>query len=418
MKKIAIPLVLLVLIFSIGNCSSGKEQAKDNPKQANKQGEAGGKDRGKPGAKGKNGGEIDIDKLDIPDRMKQAIKDGKIPKERVKEFLKRSRGNLPTVTVARIKKQPINSFLILNGVVEPERKVEIYARLSTYVKNIIREEGAFIKKDEILALLDDSEIKISYQQAKIQLKQAEITLQDEEKNHLRNKKLMDTELISEQDYLASELSSRKAKLDHENKLEDFKNLQLQLSYTRIRSPISGYITERVIEIGTKVVNNQQVYTVEDFSPLLVKVFVPTSDIVNLKKGMKVQITTDILKGMKFDGKIKLINPRIDVQSGTVKVTIEVFDEQLNLRPGMFVETNVLVSKKPEALVIPKKSIVYKRGKPLVFVFDKGKVQQREITTGISERDSIEILSGLEEGDLLVTVGVETLKDKMQVKVIR
>ena len=176
MKKIAIPLILLVLIFSIGNCSSGEEQAKDNPKQANKQGEKGGKERGKPGTDKNIGGEIDIDKLDIPEQMKQAIKDGKIPKERVKEFLKQNRGNLPTVTVARIKKQPINSFLILNGVVEPERKVEIYARLSAYVKNIIREEGAFIKKGEILALLDDSEIKISYQQAKIQLKQAEISL--------------------------------------------------------------------------------------------------------------------------------------------------------------------------------------------------------------------------------------------------
>ena len=82
MKKIAIPLMLLVLVFCIGNCSSGKEQAKNNPEQANKQADNGDRGQGKPGAKGdKPGpgmgkGKIDIDKLDIPERMKQAIKDG------------------------------------------------------------------------------------------------------------------------------------------------------------------------------------------------------------------------------------------------------------------------------------------------------------------------------------------------------
>lgn len=417
MKKIVLPLIMLVLIFGVVSCSSGNEQAKSDPKQGDKPAAMANNGPAKPGPQLKSG-KIDIDKLDIPERMKQAIKDGKIPMERVKEFMQRRRGNQPNVRVERIQKQPINSFLILNGVVEPERKVEIYARLSAYVKKIVREEGEFIKKNEVLALLDDEEIKISYQQAKIQLKQAEITLQDELKNHQRNQKLKDTDLISEKDFLASQLSSRKAKLDYENKNEDYKNLQLQLNYTRIRSPISGYITERMIEVGDKVNNNQQVFTVEDFSPLLVKVFVPTADIVNLKEGMKAQITTDVLKGIVFNGKIKLINPRIDVQSGTVKVTLEVYDEQLKLRPGMFVETRIMVRSNPDALVIPKKSIVYKRGVPYVFIFNKMKVQQREIKTGISEGDNIEILSGIQEGEMLVTVGVETLKDQMQVNVIR
>jgi RND family efflux transporter MFP subunit len=417
MRKNVVPLLVLVLAFILGSCSSGNEQAKNNSKQGDNPAKAAKVAPGKQGTQSM-GAKIDIDKLDIPDRMKQAIKDGKIPMDRVREFMQRRRGNQPNVRIERIKKQPINSFLILNGVVEPERQVEIFARLSAYVKNIVREEGEFIKRNDVLALLDDSEIKISYQQAKIQLKQAEITLKDEERNHQRNKKLKETELISEKDFLASQLSSRKAKLDYENKNEDYKNLQLQLNYTRIRSPISGYITERLIEVGDKVNNNQQVYTVEDFSPLLVKVFVPTADIVNLKEGMPSQITTDVLKGMVFKGKIKLINPRIDVQSGTVKVTLEVYDKQLKLRPGMFVETKIMVRSNPEALVIPKKSIVYKRGISYVFIFNKMKVQQREVKTGISEGDNIEILSGIKEGEALVTVGVETLKDQMQVNVIR
>ena len=328
------------------------------------------------------------------------------------------RGSAPSVQIERVKKQTINAFLVLNGVVEPEKKVEVYSRLSAYVKSIVKEEGDIVRRNDILAYLDDSEIKIGYQQARIQLSQADISLKDEKENHERNLALKKDDLISEKDFQTSELNYKKAKLEYENKLEEFRNLELQMNYTKIESPVEGYVTERMIEVGDKVNNNQQVYTVEDFSPLLIKVYVPTSDIINIQKGMDSEVSSDILKGVKFNGKIKLINPRIDVQSGTVKVTVEVFDESGKLKPGMFVEVKIVISNKTDALVVPKKSIVYKKNKTFVFIFDKMQVFQREIKTGISEGDNIEIIEGLEQGDTIVTVGVETLKDKMRVKVIR
>ena len=361
---------------------------------------------------------------DIPERMKQAIKEGRMTKEQALKMLemRRGAGKAPAVEVEPVKRRGINAFLVLNGVVEPERKVEIYSRLSAYVKDIVKEEGDFVKKDDVLALLDDTEILISYRQAQIQLEQAKVTLDDEETNFQRSKKLRETEMISEQDFQAAQVSFNKAKLDHQDKLEKFKDLELQLSYTKIKSPAEGYVTVRSIEVGTRVNNNQQVYTVEDFSPLLVKVYVPTSDIVNLEKGMDTEVTTDVLKGRVFYGKIKLINPRIDVQSGTVKVTVEVFDNTRKLKPGMFVESKILIRNNPQALVIPKKSISYKQNRAFVFVAQGGPMQAqvsgRAIKTGISEGDYIEVEEGLEEGERIVTVGVEGLKDRMKVRILR
>jgi RND family efflux transporter MFP subunit len=363
---------------------------------------------------------IDIDKLDIPDRMKEAIKSGRIPMERVKQFLemRKGMGNAPLVKIEPVQQQSIHAFLVLNGVVEPERKVEVYSRLPAYVKNILREEGEFVKKEDVLALLDDTEIRISHRQAQLQLEQAKLTLEDEAANFERSKELKKTEMISDQDYQLAETNYNKAKLDHQNKQESFKDLELQLSYTKIKSPVEGYVTERLIEVGTRVSSNQHVYTVEDFSPLLVKVYVPTSDVVNLETGMETDVASDVLGGMVFKGKIKLINPRIDVQSGTVKVTIEVFDRTKKLKPGMFVETKILIRNKPDALVIPKKSVSYKENEAFVFVFERQgmQVSKRVIKTGISEGDNIEVTSGLEAGERIVTVGVEGLKDKMKVNV--
>ena len=378
-------------------------------------------ERSQRGDRGKAGDEeIDVDKLDIPDRMKEAIKSGRIPPDRVKEMLAQMQGggDAPLVNVAQVNRTNLNSYLVLNGVVEPERTVEVHARLSAYVKEIVKEEGAYVKKNDILALLDDTEIKISYQQAKIQLEQARLSYLEEESKLNRNKELIKKDLISEQDYQASEALYNQRKLDYDNRQENFKNLQLQLDWTKIRSLAEGYVTERLIEVGDKVNPNQQIYTIEDFSPLLTRVYVPSADSIKLKPGMNAEITTDILKGTAFQGNVKLINPRIDAQSGTVKVTVEAYDETRQLKPGMFVEVRIVIGQKENILVIPRKAVLYKQNKTFVFVLNQMQVSQREVILGLSEEDHVEITSGLQEGEVIVVVGIESLKDGQRVKVVR
>lgn len=364
--------------------------------------------------------DIDIDKLNIPEEMKAAIKSGMIPKERVAEMLKQMQGGgeAPLVKVDRVSRKDLNSYLILNGVVEPERTVELHSRLSTYVKEILREEGAYVKENDILALLDDTEIMIGYQQASIQLEQAKLSYEEAKTTLERSQELMNRELISLQEYLAAETQLKQKRLDYDNRQEAFKNLQLQLNWTKIRALAEGYITERLIEVGDKVNANQQVFTIEDFSPLLIRVFVPAADSIKLTPGMIAEITTDILKGSMFMGTVKLINPRIDVQSGTVKVTIETYDESLRMKPGMFVEVRIIIGQKENVLVIPRKAILYKQNKTFVFLVNRMQTEQREITLGLLEEDLVEIVDGLVEGDMIVTVGIESLKDGQRVKVVQ
>lgn len=424
MKRIVVLMLIVLMTVFFAQCGkdAGEGQAAGDKKVQSEKGKA--DKKGKPGKKD--------EEIEIPERMQQAIKSGRMTKERALEILKRMKeqgggfgpgrggANAPAVQVERVKRQDINAFLVLNGTVEPERKVEVYSRLSAYVKNIVREEGDIVEKGDVLALLDDTEIRISHRQSEIQLKQAELTLEDETANYERSKQLKETDMISEQDFQLAQATYNKAKLDHKTREENFKDLDLQLSYTKIKAPVGGYVTERMIEVGTRVNMNQQVFTVEDFSPLLIKVYVPTSDVVNLKTGMDSEISTDVLGTRVFKGKIKLINPRIDVQSGTVKVTVEVFDETRNLKPGMFVETRILIRNKPGAIVVPKKAVSYKDDKAFVFVFKRKdmQVEKRTIATGISEGDFIEVESGLDADERIIVVGIEGLKDEMKVRVIR
>lgn len=426
---LAVSLALVVSCGKSGDSGSDRDRQKSAKPQAEK---VEGKSRRstdpgqKPGSKPQSGKDIDVDKLDIPDRLKEAIKSGRIPKEKIPEMLAMVQGRDSTkgggdatpVNVEPISRKNLNSYLVLNGVVEPERKIEIFSRLSAYVKKIVREEGAYVKENDVLALLDDTEIKISFEQAKIQLEQSKLSLEEAEKNYLRNQKLIKRDLISEQDFQTQEADYKQRQLDYQDRMESFKNLQLQLNWTKIRALSEGYITERLIEMGDRVNSNQQVYTIEDFKPLLLRVSVPTSDAIRLKIGMPAEVMTDILKGTVFKGDVKLINPRIDAQTGTVKVTVEVFDETLSLKPGMFVEVRIAIGQKENVLVIPRKAILYKQNKTFVFVLNRNQVSQREVLLGLLEEDYVEVTSGLEEGEVIVSVGVEGLKDGQRVDVIQ
>jgi len=431
---------IFVLTFGCGKSDQAGSESRSDPHQMGQQRDKRSPDQGtgqkregqKPEVDSQEGGkpeadteDIDVDKLDIPDRMKEAIKSGQIPKERVREMLAQmgqggpdGGGPAALVNVEPVERKSLNSYLVLNGIVEPERKVEIYSRLSAYVKQIVKEEGAFVKTNDVLALLDDTEIRISYQQDNIQLQQAKLSLEEAEANFNRSQELIQKDLISEQEFQTTEAAYKQRQLDYENRQESFKDLELQLNWTRIRSLSEGYITERLIEVGDRVNANQQVYTIEDFSPLLIRVYVPTSDSIKLKPGMQTEVTTEIMEGTIFEGSIKLINPRIDVQSGTVKVTVEVFDETQMLKPGMFVEAKIVIGKKEDVLVIPRKSILYKQNKTYVFVSDRNQVSQREIELGLTEEDHVEVLRGLEQGEVIVTVGVEGLEDGERIEVVR
>ena len=375
--------LILTLTWVCGKSGSGDPAAKASPQAKTQSGNPSGKPS--PGANGA-GGEPQLEAL--------------------------------PVNVETVSRQSLNAYLVLNGIVEPERKVEVFSRLSAYVKQIVKEEGAYVKENDVLAVLDDTEIRISHEQARIALEQAKLTLDEAEKNLTRSQELFKKELISEQEYQTAEASNMQRRLDYQNREQVSKDLELQLNWTKIRSLAEGYVTERLIEVGGRVTSNQKVYTIEDFKPLLIRVFVPTSDALRLKTGLPASVSTEILKGEAFKGTVTLINPRIDVQTGTIKVTVEAYDDTLRLKPGMFVEVRIATGKKDNVLVIPRKAILYKQGKTYVFALKDNLASQREITLGLTEEDLAEVASGIAESDVIVSVGVENLKDGQPVTVLK
>lgn len=337
-----------------------------------------------------------------------------------------------SVRAFRAERRPISTYILANTTLESIRKVTIYAKVNALVEEILVEEGASVDVDQLLTRLDDREIRNEFEQAKIALDQSRTALQQAEvreeistANFNRSRSLFEQKLISQQDFDQAELNSRTDALAHTVAGQQaaaaaarVEAAQIQLDNTEIRSSIRGTVTERLIEVGSRVNPNDAVFTVEDFEPLWARIFVPERELQQLRLGQVAELRLQAYPERRFQSRIKMINPTVDAESGTVKVTLEIRDGGSLLRPGMFGSAFIATETHSDAIVIPKQAVLRERDQDRVFVVGpEGAVERRDVTLGFADEDRVEVLAGVEENESVVTVGQEGLSEGYQVAVL-
>ena len=282
-----------------------------------------------------------------------------------------------------------------------ERWVEIVARTPGMAKALHVEEGDRVDAGDILVQLDKDQLNLRLKQVEVALEQARTTFE-------RTKALFERQLVSEEDYD----NARHQLRNNEVALEE---ARLNLTYADIRAPIAGVIMQRTVEVGDMVQNNQQVLVVADMDPLLVRIRIPEKRMHQIHSGQEARLLIDALPGHHFKGRVRMINPGVDPQSGTVKVTLEVPPDQGPLKPGMFTQVQIITERHSQALLIPKKALILETDEDDVFVLADGKARRTPVELGFSEGNRVEVIAGLTEGDRVITVGQEGLKDGTDVR---
>jgi len=325
----------------------------------------------------------------------------------------------------RVSRRAISEYVITNTTLEAIRDVIVYSKVSAMVTERLFEEGDIIKEGDVLVRLHDDEIVNSLEQTRISLAQAEVSVRQAEVNadlstaeFERVKSLFNQQLISQQEYDQSEITSRSDSLTLENarqQLEAAKSrltaAEIQLAYTTVKSPISGVVTSRLINVGDRVSANQQLLTIQEFPPLWARIYIPEKSIPKIKMGQQARLVMETYPDHDFTGSIKLLSPTVESESGTLKVTIEVTRETQLLRPGMFGTVYIATDTHDNAVVIPKKSIIRERNANYVYVIKPDNtVSRQEVTLGFTDDNEVEIAEGLQGNEAIVTVGQETLSD--------
>jgi membrane fusion protein, multidrug efflux system len=286
---------------------------------------------------------------------------------------------------------------------EAERWVSVLARTTGLVEELLAEEGDHVAEHQVLARLETAQLRL-------RLEQSEVALNQVQASHARIKTLHDNRMVSDAEYETT-------RNQLENAQVALQEVRLNLDYADIRAPLSGVIMQRLVEVGDLVRSNQELFALADLEPLLARVHVPEKRMHQIRMGQEARLRIESLPGVDVVGSIRMISPGVDPQSGTVKVTLAVPDTEHQLKPGMFTAVRIITDSHPHALIIPKKALLIETDEDDVFIAVDGKAQRVGIELGFTEGDRIEVLSGLREGDQVITVGTEGLKNGTPVRAV-
>ena len=313
---------------------------------------------------------------------------------------------IPVAVTSAIRRD-IADFLETNGSLEAENEVDIVARTTGPIVELNVEEGDFVRAGQVLARIDAAEIQAQLGIARVNLAEAELVWN-------RAQSSFREEVISQEAYDL-------AKSNFDAAAAQIVGTEILLDYTVIRAPFDGLIIERVIKNAEYVSNNARLFRISDFDPLLCPIQLPEKDLPRLKLNQPAYLSVEAYPGDRFPARVLRISPVVDPATGTVKVTLEV-QGRGRLRPGMFASVFVETDVRENAVVVPKQALVLESTSDTVYVVlddgQGGKVaRRRELELGYEESDSLEVLSGLAEGEDIVIVGQDGLSDQTPVTIL-
>lgn len=303
----------------------------------------------------------------------------------------------PTVSVVEVFTQDVPQEAVYTSTVQAYVKNNIVPQAGNRIKKINVEVGDFVKKGQVLAEMDMT-----------QLHQAELQLMNNEIEYNRLKGLYDAGGLSQSDLDAIELAYMVSKTQYENLLEN----------SVLRSPINGVITARNYDVGDMYAMSSPLFTVEQIIPVKLLVGVSESDYSKVKLGDSVVVTADALPDLKFYGKVSRIYPTVDPATRTFTVEVKIENNYKTLRPGMFVRATVNFGVNKN-VVIPDVAVVKQQGSGERFVYvlnEDGTVTYQKVVLGRRMGTEYEVLEGLENGAKVVTGGQIRLKDGIKVVV--
>ena len=304
---------------------------------------------------------------------------------------------VPTVAVETVSAREVPQTATYTSTVQAYVKNNIAPQMAGRISKINVEIGDFVKKGQVLAEIDKS-----------QLIQAQLQLQNQEVELSRLKTLYQSGAVSKSDFDAVELAYKVAQTQVANLEEN----------TILRSPIDGVVTARNYDAGDMYAMTSPIYVVEQIIPVKLLVAISESDYTKVKKGDSIEITADAIPGKTFYGKVEKIYPTVDPATRTFVVEVVVANAYKTLRPGMFARVTVNFGTNKN-VVIPDVAVVKQQGSGERFVYvlnEDGTVTYQKVVLGRRIGAEYEVLEGLTDGATIVTGGQIRLKDGVKVTV--
>lgn len=314
------------------------------------------------------------------------------------------------VTVAPVQLGNIESTVTVTGTLRPVREAQVITEIRgdlifADLNGRTITEGLHVEKGDVIAKIQNKEWVVG-----IRNSSKKLTLDTA-------KKTLDEQVVLFKRGLTTEKEVENARKAWEDAKASLQDAKIQMDKTTLRAPISGVVSEVVdITQGTLVNQNITIARIVDFSKVLVDLQIPNAQISHVDLAHRIRVKNYAFPDQYFTGEISAINPVLDATTRTFRAIGTVENQDLMLRPGMFVQAEIITESREDVVLVPRQIVQRRQGKKVVFIEEEGRAQQRDVETGLEDRDRVEIIVGLDPGETLITSNYETLRPRTRVRI--
>lgn len=351
------------------------------------------------------------------------------------------------VEIEPLGRGSVSELLLTSAVVESESMADVYPVAAGQVLEVRVDEGDPVRKGQVLAVIENVSLDAGRERAASELVRLEDQLAEMDRLHQRG-------AVSDREMEDLSFQVRAARSAHREAASSY-------AQTKLEAPFAGLVALRDIRVGEFATSSRRAFQVVDMNALRVVASLPERDVSRVAIGQVSTLISAYDEGVVAPGRVERIAPVIDPSSGTFRVTVGLEPGQNTLRPGQFVSVQIEVDQHTDVLVVAKSAVVYDDGRPVVYrmVREKPPEEPKEgeekeeakdegggwfvglfsgdesdegqddeepkvlgwvaervpVELGLADAITVEILSGLEEGDSIITVGQSNLKDGSEVR---
>ena len=341
---------------------------------------------------------------------------------------------LPVVGIDTVRTRNVEIYGEFPGKIRAQQFVEVRARVEGYLEDMMFAEGTYVKKDQVLFIIDPKQYKAQVDRAEALVTKNKAIALKAERDLARIRPLYEQKAASQLDLDNAIAAYESAKADVQVSEANLTEARLALSYTTVRSPISGYISERHVDIGTLVGPGAQslLANVVKSDTVLVEFKMTDLDYQkskarNVNLGQKdtsrhwdpfVTITMADKTQYKYKGLVDFADPLVDAKSGTFSVRADLPNPDRELLPGQFTNVRVLLDVRENAVAVPTKAITIEKSGSFIYVVKAdASVEKRFIQTGPEVENATIVERGLNPNEIIVVEGQHKLSHGTKVKAL-
>ena len=327
----------------------------------------------------------------------------------------------PLVAVAKVTVRDVEESVRAPVDLRPLLQAEVGVKSVGYLDAVLVDRGDRVRKGQLVALVRPSDLPDQLAAARSAAAQAQAAVALARANRDRAVALAPSGRISRQELQQAETALAAAEAAAAAAGSQVGGLAVKLGETRITSPLDGVVSARRLDPGALVgpgTNTGAILTVDQVDVLRLFVSVNEGEVQRLKLGQIAHIELDSMPGRRWDGNVVRLAPALDPATRTLEAEVQLDNRRGELRAGMYGRASIVTGVHPGALTVPVGAVQMSNGRNFVYALQGDKVQRREVKLGVDGEEWLEVLSGLQSEEEVVTAGLEGLADGSQIRAAR